>query len=105
MSDVQKGRWKNVEEAAEVMKAYILENMLESYPDSAKDDGEAIWAEAREGGVLRMPKQADILRDGRRDLRYALQVIYLLTLAAYIRQDWKGSKAGNNAEIWAGSYR
>ncbi|KAG0600498.1 hypothetical protein M758_11G039200 [Ceratodon purpureus] len=68
-----KGRWKNVEEAAEAMKAYILENLLDSYSESAKDRGEAIWTDAREKNLLRMPKQADILKDGRRDLRYALQ--------------------------------
>lgn len=53
---------------------YMLENLLESYPDSAKDRGEAIWAEALEEGLLRLPKHADIVEDGRRDLRYALQV-------------------------------
>lgn len=68
-----KGRWKNVEEAAEAMKAYMMENLLEIYPESAKDRGEAIWAEALERGLLRLPKQADILEDGRSDLRYALQ--------------------------------
>ena len=71
---MQKGRWKNVEEAAEAMKAYMLEILLDSYPDIAKDRGEAIWAEAIEKDILRLPKQADILKDGRRDLRYALQV-------------------------------
>lgn len=74
MFDVQKGRWKNVEEAAEAMKAYMMENLLEIYPESAKDRGEAIWAEALERGLLRLPKQADILEDGRSDLRYSLQV-------------------------------
>lgn len=68
-----KGRWKSVEDAAEAMKVYMLENLLESYPDSAKDRGEAIWAEALEEGLLRLPKHADIVEDGRRDLRYALQ--------------------------------
>lgn len=73
---VQKGRWKNVEEAAEAMKDYLLENLLETYPDINKisKSKEAIWKEAVEEGFLRLPKQADILEDGRRDLRYALQV-------------------------------
>jgi len=77
--DVQKGRWKNVEEAAEAMKDYLFENLLDTYPDINKigkpeDHREAIWKEAVENGFLRLPKQADIVTDGRRDLRYALQV-------------------------------
>lgn len=71
-----KGRWKNVEEAAEAMKEYMLEILVETYPDiisKSKERREAIWKEAVEKGFLRLPKQADILEDGRRDLRYALQ--------------------------------
>ncbi|XP_024374746.1 uncharacterized protein [Physcomitrium patens] len=73
----QKGRWKNVEEAAQAMKEYMLENMLDSYPEIDRSDAEhrreRIWAQAVKEGSLRLPKQADILEDGRRDLRYALQ--------------------------------
>lgn len=72
-----KGRWKNVEEAAQAMKEYMLENMLDSYPEIDRSDAEhrreRIWAQAVKEGSLRLPKQADILEDGRRDLRYALQ--------------------------------
>jgi len=83
--DVQKGRWKNVEEAAEVMKDYMLENLLSTHPDNneirkSKVHREAIWKEAVEKGFLRLPKQADIIADGRRDLRYALQVTSSLFL-------------------------
>lgn len=80
----QKGRWKNVEEAAQAMKEYMLENMLDSYPEIDRSDAEhrrkRIWAQAVKEGSLRLPKQADILEDGRRDLRYALQVSSLFRL-------------------------
>lgn len=99
---MQKGRWKNVEEAAEVMKAYILENLLESYPDSAKDREEAIWADALEKGLLRMPKQANILEDGRRDLRYALQVSSSYSFRCFVccLRNYVLREVGKGLKLW-----
>lgn len=74
-----------MKEAAEAMKEYLIEGLLSTYPDvnKIKDRREAIWNEAVETGELRLPKQADILQDGRRDLRYALQVTQILRTNFY----------------------
>lgn len=77
---IQKGHWVSVEEAAVEMKAYMVEKMMEDQSHSRKNDKleEEMWVRALKEGNLRLPSQAQILEDGRRDLRYVLQVRSLL---------------------------
>lgn len=70
----------SVEEAAMEMKAYMVEKMMEDQSHLWKNDKleEEMWVRALKEGNLRLPSQAQILEDGRRDLRYVLQVCSLL---------------------------
>lgn len=70
----------SVEEAAVEMKAYMVEKMMGDQSHLWKNDKleEEMWVRALKEGSLRLPSQAQILEDGRRDLRYVLQVCSLL---------------------------
>lgn len=76
----QKGHWTSVGEAGEAMRKYMLQKLLESRPDiiangsSVDDAAEILWAEASKKGCLQLPTQAALRADGRKDLRYVLQV-------------------------------